>query len=270
MTQTKEVLVTPEIAKEYLSHSHGNRKLIKTKCEAYAREMIAGRWYLSENIKFDVDGNLLDANHRLNAVIIANVPVLFVVTTGYPKESLRGINMATPWRNDQISKAEGDCFSKYHFSLPPILEHGIKGVENSSFGDFYKSYQDKKDMVLKYESALNFAAGLGCGHNRFVTTIILGVVARAYYSQDPDRLKHFIEVLQSGETYSREDSGAIRLRNYMISVRERGNLSRPELYLRAESAVWNFCKRKPVAQLKVSKEERFPLKLNKNGEVVAA
>jgi hypothetical protein len=44
--------------------------------DAYARDMKAGRWVLNgDPIRFDQDGNLIDGQHRLLAIIQAEVPI---------------------------------------------------------------------------------------------------------------------------------------------------------------------------------------------------
>lgn len=60
-----EVLVTPELAAEWLNHNTRNREKRPKRIAAYARDMAAGRWRRSgEAIKFAPDGTLLDGQNR--------------------------------------------------------------------------------------------------------------------------------------------------------------------------------------------------------------
>ena len=69
-------MITPEIAKDYLSKSRGNRNISSAKVIQYARDMQVGRWQTThQGIAFDSDGVLKDGHHRLHAVIKAGCSV---------------------------------------------------------------------------------------------------------------------------------------------------------------------------------------------------
>jgi len=74
------VTVTPEMARKMLEKNEGNRPKKKSVVARYAAIMLAGNWSLSpDGLIFGRDGRLLQGQHRLSAVIIADVPVDFVV-----------------------------------------------------------------------------------------------------------------------------------------------------------------------------------------------
>ncbi|MFI0915228.1 hypothetical protein [Streptomyces abikoensis] len=77
------VLVTPDMAREWLKLNTHNRKVRERAVADYARDMAASKWLMNgEAIKFSASGSLLDGQHRLHAVIAANTPVLMLVVTG--------------------------------------------------------------------------------------------------------------------------------------------------------------------------------------------
>lgn len=81
--------ITPRIAADMLAQNGINRPLRKGAVERYAADMLAGRWLPSNDaITVDIDGNLLNGQHRLHAVVLAGIPVEFLVATGYPSESM--------------------------------------------------------------------------------------------------------------------------------------------------------------------------------------
>ena len=69
--------VTPALAQEWLSsNDHGQRTVRKGTIETYASEMAKGNWkLLPEMIIFNEEGKLVNGQHRLHAVIKANVPI---------------------------------------------------------------------------------------------------------------------------------------------------------------------------------------------------
>lgn len=61
------------------------RRILDTTVHRYAADMRAGKWALNgEAILFDEDGNLIDGQHRLWAVMKAGIPVHMMITTGVP------------------------------------------------------------------------------------------------------------------------------------------------------------------------------------------
>ncbi len=77
------VRVTPKIAAEWLNKNTSNRRLDMHRARALAEHMRQGRFYLNgDTIRFAKDGSLIDGQHRLQAVILANLPVELEVRRG--------------------------------------------------------------------------------------------------------------------------------------------------------------------------------------------
>lgn len=80
---TKVLLVTPDMASNWLTMNKNNRKVLKERVREYAQAMLAGRWSLThQGIAFDTAGNLLDGQHRLMAIVMAGIPIEMNVTFG--------------------------------------------------------------------------------------------------------------------------------------------------------------------------------------------
>lgn len=73
--------VTPETAEAWLGKNMvNNRKLRSAAVAKYSRDMKAGTWQLNgESIKFDRNGELLDGQHRLHAIVHAGVSIDLLV-----------------------------------------------------------------------------------------------------------------------------------------------------------------------------------------------
>lgn len=75
--------ITPLQAARWLETMGTNRKISKTTVARYARAIGAGEWLLNgEALKFDTNGQLIDGQHRLSAVVQANRPIQAVVVRG--------------------------------------------------------------------------------------------------------------------------------------------------------------------------------------------
>lgn len=75
--------VDPELAERWLARNPNNRNLRRAVVDSYARDMSTGNWVLNgETIKLDVAGRLVDGQHRLSAVVAAEVTVPMIVVRG--------------------------------------------------------------------------------------------------------------------------------------------------------------------------------------------
>ena len=82
--------VTPALALEWLEKMGANRSVAQRYVEAFARDMRAGEWTLNgETIKFDVQGRLVDGQHRLWAVVQADVTVEMDVARDVPEAAMQ-------------------------------------------------------------------------------------------------------------------------------------------------------------------------------------
>lgn len=83
---TFEVIsVTPAMAREWLGHNTNNRNVRPGRVARYASDMRLQQWALTgEPIKRAPSGELLDGQHRLLAVIEANISVTMVVARNIP------------------------------------------------------------------------------------------------------------------------------------------------------------------------------------------
>lgn len=77
------VLVTPEMARQWLECNKPNRPLRPSWVSILTGMINRGEWRLThQGIALDDNGNLLDGQHRLSAIIAAGQPVQMMVTTG--------------------------------------------------------------------------------------------------------------------------------------------------------------------------------------------
>ena len=100
--------ITPELAQEYLKYNTENyRSINKFRVMSYASDMRNGKWQLNgEAIKFDVNGKLIDGQHRLQAIVSAGEPVDMLVIRGVEE----GVNLYDIGSNrsmGQIAQARG-------------------------------------------------------------------------------------------------------------------------------------------------------------------
>ena len=100
--------VTPDIAKRYLRINGHNRPISKGVVEKYAYAMIAEQWELNgEPIILDENNVLMDGQHRLQAVVMADIPVDMLIVTGVNKKCFDTINTGKNRSASDVLSIEG-------------------------------------------------------------------------------------------------------------------------------------------------------------------
>ncbi|MCX4677649.1 hypothetical protein OG413_20470 [Streptomyces sp. NBC_01433] len=82
------IILRPVMAARLLRRNTHNRNLRAAAIDAYVRDIQADCWPLNgEAIKLDVNGNVLDGQHRLHAVVKADMAVTTFIVGGLPAET---------------------------------------------------------------------------------------------------------------------------------------------------------------------------------------
>lgn len=95
---TKTQWITPKVAANLLKKGHDRQRKINTAAVTrYAEAMKSNNWELTHSnpIAFQ-DGKLIDGQHRLSAVIEADVSLWMVVAEYSPDATIRGVDRAVP------------------------------------------------------------------------------------------------------------------------------------------------------------------------------
>jgi len=79
-----DVLVGPKQARELIARNHGSqRALSQRKVREWAGQMRRGEWrYNGDSVRYTKSGWMVDGQHRLNAVILADVEIVMHVVEG--------------------------------------------------------------------------------------------------------------------------------------------------------------------------------------------
>jgi len=93
--KTESKLITEEVAKIYLASMTRNRPVVKKKVDYYSDIMRRGQWCESthQGIAFNENGELVDGQHRLLAIINTKIPLVFNVTYGVSNDAFMTMDM---------------------------------------------------------------------------------------------------------------------------------------------------------------------------------
>jgi hypothetical protein len=221
----RRIDVTPELAEKWLRSNKSNRKLRKGVVEQYAADMIAGRWHLvGDSIKFDDDvdnypGNLLDGQHRLQAIVSSGTVQPMMVITGLTPDSQK-------YMDSGIKRNAGDQFDmdgrRYGVRLAAATReilriedqqmHRKQSYSNAAVVDFFRANQAILDAVLMVD-----------GIRRVTTLAPAGAATVAFYGNmvRPDETRDFFSKLLSGVGLKTTDPELL-LRNRLTDVGSMG------------------------------------------------
>lgn len=206
--RTVTMTVTPETARRWLGqNTASNRNISKRTVEAYAREMTAGNWKLThQGIAFNQSGELVDGQHRLHAIVLANVPVTFKVTTGLALEYNSPIDFGYGRSAAHITGWSARYISILRASVS--LELGMSGVSfKTSLGQI-----EEADRV--HGVTVKRAVELTASSSKIPTGVVAAVAFA--YPLDPDKVAAFAEQLHTGEMLKR-GMPALALRKWLQS-----------------------------------------------------
>lgn len=245
--ETKVVTVTPELAREWLEKNmERNRPVMKGTVHGYARLMKAGGWNLThQGIAFDEDGKLMDGQHRLHAVVEANVPVQMNVTYNVRhtpgeaftidmgrKRTYANITMMSGI-DDPVFKTMGMYVNAYiRWKLPG----GRKADPAEILAYIERHYDDIKSIF--YAIAPNtHPHGRGTS-SRIPAIVGASMLAAKYRGESDDALYKFCQIYKTNDVSGCENFNpkhALNLRDYV-----RDHKYSAELYDRCESSIWAF------------------------------
>lgn len=86
--------LTPELAAEYLTHvPERQRNQSERTVDRYASDLLADQFpFTGDPIRFNVDGELIDGQHRCTAVVESGIPYVVLVIRGLGQEIIRSLD----------------------------------------------------------------------------------------------------------------------------------------------------------------------------------
>lgn len=254
--ESTTVMMTPVEAAKLLESNTHNRPMRDSVIDRYARDMKEGRWIEThESIAIASDGEIVDGQHRLWAVLFSGATVPLRVTYNASKESQKVIDSG-------VIRTVVDVVALHDGSVKPkeaaISNRMLLGTRTG----VAPSRAESIVFMEKHMDAIRFVMEeVFPKMKRSITTApVMAVVARAYYKEDRDRLREFGEVMFGGVVKTQADTSAILLRNFLLeSTFGAGANAAILTYRKTERALRAFLDRTKLAKLYEATEELFPL-----------
>lgn len=245
--------ITPEIAEELLAHNPKNRNFREKKIKQYVAQILENKWQLNgETIKICQDGTLLDGQHRLGAIIQAQIPIDIVVVRNLSRDVFSTIDIGSLRTAKDYLFIEG-------FKYPDSLAGAARTVEvlksNTEIQKHAFKYNrsdislDRIIEIVEEHPELSNAVNL-CNTVFIYTSKLIGksITPALFYlfkQKDPTLAREFFEQLNSG-AISDKESVVLKCRERLIEerlahVHTRGG----DEYYRACSVIrtWNLIRK---------------------------
>lgn len=253
------ILVTPELAKEWLAGNVANRRFRPKLTERYSRDMRFGHWELTPTaIVFDKRGVLIDGQHRLKAIVRAGVPVRLLVCRNANGKSREHLDIGERRTLDDRANIKGHLgtVTGGHVSTLKRMLSGLRGYS----GDMVLTPPEELAALEKYWEPVSFAVKhIRSAFPGVANAATRGVIARAWFSVDHKQLEHFCHVLCTGVTQSPRDAIIENLFTVLIKKPASGGPSMRERYSKTERALDAFLRSEQLSHLYGSKFELYPL-----------
>lgn len=256
--------ITPAVAKAYLEMNKNNRNIRQRVVDAYARDMAAGEWVVQhQGIAFDVDGNLVDGQHRLQAVIKAGVAVPMMVTRGLEKNSSAGIDQGA-------KRSFTDVLTMQHPETTVYLKNTrlVSAIRNTIYynvGSINLTFNEVCFVFDCFQYVYKAIYPLANKRSARSTGVVLAACASALiYGENPEIIEKWFDCFSDSDIRDSGDfnvAAALNWRRQLDDAVIKGSpMSRTNLFLGTENSIWNFCNNTEIRTVKVPKTARYDIR----------
>jgi len=241
--RTELVKVTPDMARNMLASNPVNRRISERAVSDLSKAILNNDWQIThQGIAFYEDGSLADGQHRLTAVIKANVPVHMMITKGLAKDAAMSIDSGRRRSLIDGVKISGAApwMEAKHINLVPIITHPKRLTD-----------MQKLDFLVGMKPYVEFATEAFVSNRRYLTGSIIhaALTMAAYHKEDPEKLKRFARVFLDGIMADPNEKVIILAREYFLSHTNGGDSDKHDKYLKLQRAIQAYCAGENVRRL---------------------
>ena len=250
-------------AQEIKEKNTHNRKLKKAWVRKLVRDMKAKAWKLThQGIAFYKNGTLADGQNRIEAVIEYGEAQEFLVFYNLSTDVITAIDQNSP--RDVLDALK--LYDKIDITSQE-KQGAIFAQRMTNNYHFSPNANEKRTFIKKHIDAIRFVSECfeGVKTKGFNTAAFRGLVIRAYYSADHNKLRRFVRVATFQESRSSGDEAAVRYMDFLRSnyVERKVKIAGSEqvqIFRVGQTALLKFLNGEPVKdRLKATEAMKFPL-----------
>lgn len=246
------VIATEMVVRELLSLNTGNRRVRQGHIDYLAEQILRDNYVLTnQGVGVDVNGVLIDGQHRLQAIVKAEFPnVQLLVVYGLPPSARVAVDIGVNRTMSDIMRFAFDRPEASSLMMATVRAWGLctiyggkpppsKRIPPEQMFDWYQT------LSPAMESVLNQA-----GSNRLAAPVLAALCHRIHRQpHDSERVMLFLDQLVSGAGLEK-DSPVLRLRNWLQTNKgaSGGELSR-DRFQRTATALIAFLEGRTLDKL---------------------
>lgn len=217
--EIEDVIMTPELAKEYLLMNKKNRKKRQRKVNQYADEMLNGEWDIaSDGVIITVyDGILKNGQHRLEAIVESGVtvPMIIYKPSTEPIVFDRG---ATRKAEDTINCAGGIEGKMVNRNMSAVVQLMWELGKDTGFSNMPDSFA--RSYLEKHYDMISDAVSLTSSRVRYLkcSASAAAIYCALRSGVDKSVIQRFVSIVNSGMYDNKKETSAIVLRNMFIKM----------------------------------------------------
>jgi hypothetical protein len=257
-------LITPILAKQILEKNISNRRVSNVRVNTYYLDMINNRWRndVGDTIKISETNRLLDGQHRLLALIKANISIMMTICSNLKDDVMPFIDTGKARNASDVFKIEGVPNDS---KIPSIITVHERLKLNTSITGGRVSFTNFEILQMYYEKPEYWqtvikkaTAWYMCFGKIVPPSMIGGIYSFFIYKQGAHIAELFMNMLFRGTDIS--NNTIVLLRNRLIQ----DGMSKSKISAEYKTALiiktWNaFLKGKELKSLKYTPEtESYP------------
>lgn len=145
--------ITPEIAQDLLDNNRNNRPLSPRHVNSLVKEIKQGKWKINgDAIRISEDGNVIDGQHRLHAVILSKLTIQSWFTTGLNSSVFDTIDIGKKRSHSDTLFCYGEKNTKYLSSTLLVIDNYMNETVGRRMAI---SNTAIKSLLIKYPNVRN-------------------------------------------------------------------------------------------------------------------
>lgn len=260
--EIKKIHVTPALAAEWLTKNTDNyRKLRPAKVRELINALKQGTWKLThQGIAFDVEGKLIDGQHRLTAIVESGVSADMFVSFNVGLDAVNVLDIGAKRQFSDVLARQGEHLSTLLASVVMRLWYWYNSETRVRDRNYIPTFEERLTFLEEHP---NIRKSIITTQNVRATNTNLSMAHYIFGNIDADERDFFFENLLALECELDTNHPIMSLRralDKMYTAQRRGQRASEDLQLAIIVKAWNaYRSRKSIAQLKFpSYEKKFP------------
>lgn len=235
-----------------------NRNVSQAHVDKLAADMKRGMWGRNhQGLAFDMNGILMDGQHRLWAVVESATTQMMQVTYGLDREAQLTID-AGRQRNcvDIMAVAGFTDVRPLHVGVMKALARG------TAVSKPILTRLQEVELMQRHQKAIEFTMSLfpKARVPGIMRAPMLAVLARAFYTQPHEKLRRFAEVLATGQRGGDEaESVIVMLNQWLLTTKGELATASLEIYGKTQRALQAYLRGDRLKHLYKASDDLFPL-----------